>query len=116
MELATVSQQSDGVTSVPSTLQGTDVVAAAGPGWLFASPTLLATLTSGTVIDDDPITGVHTAVIADDAASVTIAMTTPVETRQLTYERATGWLSRVTTQQERGGFLYVTDYQLTTRE
>lgn len=116
MELATVSQQYDGVTSVPSTLQGTDVVAAAGPGWLFASPTLLATLTSGTVIDDDPITGVHTAVIADDAASVTIAMTTPVETRQLTYERATGWLSRVTTQQERGGFLYVTDYQLTTRE
>lgn len=115
MELATLIQQSDGVTSVPTTLPGTDVVAAAGPGGWFASPTLLATLTAGMVIDDDPITGVHTAVVADDATTVTIAMTTPVETRQLIYERATGWLSRVTTQQQRGGFLYVTDYVLTER-
>ncbi|MBX3029733.1 MAG: hypothetical protein KF809_06210 [Chloroflexi bacterium] len=116
MELATTIQQSDGVTSVPTTFTGTDIVAAAGPGGLFASPSLLATLTTGTVVDDDPITRVRMAVTATDASTVTISMTTPIETRQLIYERATGWLLRVTTEQRRGGFIYQTDYQLTGRE
>jgi len=113
VELATVLSQSDGITSVPTTTQGTEVVVAGGSGGLFASPTWLAGLQPGTVLDADPVTGVQTVVASNDGRSVVIREQTAVEVAELTYDVATGWLQRSAVVQQLGQMTFTTEYTLT---
>lgn len=116
VELETSLSQSDGVRTTPSVTQGSEVVAAIGPGGLFLAPSVLVQLTPGTVLDDDPVTGVRTSVVAADASTVTISEQTAVDHTVLTYDRASGWMLHSSVEQILGEMSFTTQFALTAVE
>lgn len=100
------------ITGIADTAESTNVLAATGHGGYFASPALLARLQQGSVLDQDPVTGVRTSVGGVDARSVTIFEEGNGERRAFVYDPSSGWLLQYVVEQYLPTGSFATRYTL----
>lgn len=82
--------------------QSGNLIASTGPGSYWASPAALADLRAGTVIDQDPVTGIRTSVPYVDDDVVQVVEESNAERKTSFYDRRTGWLLRLVLEQRLG--------------
>lgn len=103
----------DPVTGANSTVEANNVIVAGGHGGYFAAPSLLAGLRVGSTIDVDPVTGIRTTVAYVDDSVVSILEESNAERKTFVYDRGTGWLTQLVTEQYFPTGSYATKYRLT---
>ncbi len=82
----------DPITGGTNVSEASNVIVGGGHGSFYASPTLLAGLQAGTILDVDPVTGIRTSVVHVDDAVVAISEESNAERKTFAYDKRSGWL------------------------
>lgn len=75
---------------LPPTVEQSDLV---GGGTLYLAPSRLASLTPGTVLDTDPVTGATLKVAAHGGSVTLVAEAGEASVTELTYDPGVGWMT-----------------------
>jgi hypothetical protein len=112
LRLRVVRQTASTMGPIPDVVEAQDVLTAGGYGGVYASAPWLRALTSGTVLEEDAITGVRAWVDRADADAVVVVATAATQRLTYVYDPQSGWLTRLVLEQSTGPMTSVTQLDL----